>query len=206
MHYVVAILRYRRLRYGRLRYGRLGRHSAGQCPEDQCEFQYRDTGDASPIRYLRGPPSVLLRVIGDEPGKLEGAHQHCAVAAHRVRGLRAEATRFEAVGARSLERPLRERVHGAPRVAEGAENSVSALDDHGEIRPRFTQRPALAHTGDAEHEQQIAPTAGCPLKAEAHAGRLVSRFTLTTGAAVRPIDGRFDGTRHARAEIAVAGP
>src|SRR5579859_5039291 len=158
-----------------------------------------------PIDPCKGPHSVLLSAVGDEPGKLEGAHQHCAVTAHRVRGLRAEAARFEAVGARSLEGPLRERVHGAARVAEGAENAVRALDDHGEIRPRFTQRPSLAHPGDAEHEQQIHRAAGCALKAEAHAGRLVSRFTLTAGAAVRPVNARLDGTSHARVEIAVAG-
>src|SRR5260370_7817784 len=182
---------------------------AAWAPISQADIPRTNANFSSAMRDFRAVPtlaraarSVLLRVIGDEPGKLEGAHQHCAVAAHRVRGLRAEATRFEAVGARSLERPLRERVHGAPRVAEGAENSVSALDDHGEIRPRFTQRPALAHTGDAEHEQQIGRTAGCPLKAEAHAGRLVSRFTLTTAAAFRPIAGPFPATPPPPPEIA----
>src|SRR5260370_41253359 len=116
---------------------------------------------------------------GEGAGKLEGAHQHWGVAAHRVRGLRTEATCLEAVGAGSLERPLRERVHGAARVAESTENAVRALDDHGEIRPRFMQRSPLAHTRDAEHEQQTRRTAGCPLETLAHARRVAPRVALT---------------------------
>src|ERR1700731_812567 len=82
--------------------------------------------------------------------EFESAHQHRAVAAYRVGGLGAETTRLEAVGARNFECPLGERIHSAARVAERTENPVGALYDHGEIRSCFTQRLALAYTGDAE--------------------------------------------------------
>src|SRR6202042_3032666 len=86
-----------------------------------------------PSAALTATASVLLIFIEDGPGKLEGADQHVALAAHRVRRLRAEAARLDAVGMLCRQRPLGEGIHGATGIAHGAEYAARALDDDGQI-------------------------------------------------------------------------
>ena len=77
-----------------------------------------------------------------------------------MRRLGAKAARFDAIGSRILQRPLRQRVHGAARVAERAEDAIRALQDDGEIGARGARRLSRADAGQSEHEQQIAAAAG----------------------------------------------
>ena len=145
------------------------------------------------------------RVVIHQTGEFERAHQHGAVAAYGVGGLRAESARLDAIGLRRGQRLLAQRIDGAARIAERTVNPIGALHDEGEIRPYLPGGPAFAHSGKSEHEQKVGIALRAALKAQANPGRRVPRFALAASALVAPIDASFDGARKMRPEVAVRG-
>src|ERR1017187_8367409 len=120
--------------------------------------------------------------------ELEGAYQHGSRAAHGMRRLRAKAARLEAISARCRQRALRQRIHGAALVAEGAEYPVAALYDDGEIGADGASGFAFGNAGQTEYKQQILRSARGTLKAQAHAGGARFSLAFASRAAIRPVD------------------
>src|ERR1700689_309547 len=106
-----------------------------------------------PINSQRPRRLVRGRIIGNGPREFESAHEYRALAAHRVSRLSAEASCFDAVGARLVEPALGQRVHRTAGVPESSEYAVRPLDDDGQIDAGLAGRLSFANTGDPENEQ-----------------------------------------------------
>src|SRR5271166_890403 len=93
----------------------------------------------------------FLLIIHDSR-KIESADDDHALAAHRMRGLRAKAARLQPILVFTAEPPLRQGIHGAAAVAARAIDAIGALHDDRQIRAGRMQRFAFANAGQAEQK------------------------------------------------------